>query len=95
MASEILSASELERFSYCPLSWWLSRSQDTTSERLEVGERRHGNLSNDLQQVIDSEKRVMSWERAVLWFSLVATMLALVALREPGAIFLLCRTGNG
>ncbi len=80
MASEILSASELERFSYCPLSWWLSRSQDTTSERLEEGERRHGDLSNDLQQVIDSEKRVMSWERAVLWFSLVATMLALVAI---------------
>ncbi len=80
MASEILSASELERFSYCPLSWWLSRSQDTTSERLEEGERRHGDLSNNLQQVIDSEKRVMSWERAVLWFSLVATMLALVAI---------------
>jgi CRISPR-associated exonuclease Cas4 len=47
---------------------------------LEEGERRHGDLSNDLQQVIDSEKRVMSWERAVLWFSLVATMLALVAI---------------
>jgi CRISPR-associated exonuclease Cas4 len=80
MVSEILSASELERFSYCPLSWWLSRSQDTTSERLEEGERRHGDLSNNLKQVIDTEKRVMVWERAVLWFSLIATILALVAI---------------
>lgn len=80
MASPIISASELERFCYCPLSWWLGRQTEFTSQRLEQGTARHEEMSSDLQTIVDKEIWSLAWERAALWFSLIATILALLGL---------------
>jgi len=80
VAGPIISASELERYCYCPLSWWLGRQEDATSQKLTQGTARHEEMSSDLRTIVDNEKCAMVWERAALWFSLVATILALLGL---------------
>jgi len=80
MPAPIISASELERFCYCPLSWWLSRGHEANSESLDQGERMHETLSTELETIVQVEKKALVWERAVLWFSLAATILALIGI---------------
>lgn len=80
MPEPMISASELERFCYCPLSWWLSRDKEMVSESLKQGERRHEDINNDLRTILENEKKILQWEGLVLWFSLIATFLALIGL---------------
>lgn len=75
---ETISASDLERFAYCPLSWWLSTKSDITSPVLEEGEREHKALSVELSDIMNEERKARIWERVVLWFALTATALAAV-----------------
>jgi CRISPR-associated exonuclease Cas4 len=78
MEMETISASDLERFAYCPLSWWLSTKGDVTSPILEEGEREHKALSIELADIMNQEKKARMWERVVLWFALTATVLAMI-----------------
>jgi CRISPR-associated exonuclease Cas4 len=80
MAEPVISSSELERYCYCPLSWWLGRQEEAHSEKLENGVAKHEGVSQELRSILDSEKKALAWERAVLWFSLIATVLALLGL---------------
>jgi CRISPR-associated exonuclease Cas4 len=75
---EFISASELERFGYCPLSWWQGRTAQATSEALKQGTRSHERISDDLKTIMASEERAGSWERVVLWFSAVSTLMAII-----------------
>jgi len=75
---ETISASDLERFAYCPLSWWLSTKGDVTSPVLEEGEKEHKALSVELSAIMDEERKARIWERMVLWFALTATVLAVI-----------------
>ncbi len=75
---EYISASDLERYGYCPLSWWLSRENTVTSPALEKGEKRHDEMAEDLAQIKEEEETALVWERSVIMFSIVATALALV-----------------
>jgi len=77
---ETISASDLERYGYCPLSWWLSRKEDVTSPILEEGEKVHEALSEELASIIDQEAKARIWEKAVLWFAIIATFLALIGI---------------
>jgi CRISPR-associated exonuclease Cas4 len=83
---ETISASDLERFGYCPLSWWLGMQSDVTSDALEEGEKRHEMVSNNLSNILIEEKRARSWERWILIFSVVATVLGLVGLSSIGFV---------
>jgi CRISPR-associated exonuclease Cas4 len=75
---EFISASELERFGYCPLSWWLGRSAKVSSEALKQGSKNHERISEDLKTIMTNDEKAGSWERAVLWFSAVSTLMAIV-----------------
>ena len=78
MGLQSISASELERFSYCPLSWWLGRQEEFTSEALENGEARHGEVAKGLGEIVSTERSARDWEMLVLVFSVVATALGIV-----------------
>jgi CRISPR-associated exonuclease Cas4 len=80
MPEPMISASELERFCYCPLSWWLSLDKEMVSESLKEGERRHEDFNTDLRTILENEKKTLQWEGVVLWFSLISTFLALIGL---------------
>ena len=80
MQGETISASDLERFGYCPLSWWLGMQVDVTSDALEAGEKQHELVSDNLTKILDEEKKARSWERLILIFSAVATVLGVLGL---------------
>lgn len=78
MDPEYISASDLERFGYCPLSWWNGRTAQASSEALKQGTKNHDRISDDLRSIMVNEEKAGSWARAVLWFSAVSTLMAIV-----------------
>lgn len=75
---DFISASELERFGYCPLSWWQGRTARVSSDALKQGAKNHERISEDLKAIMASEEKAGSWERAVLWFSAISTLMAII-----------------
>ena len=84
MHQETISASELERYCYCPLSWWLSLEVQVTSEALKRGDQEHETFSRDLNLIVKRETEARNWEMVVLVFSVIATILGLVGLSLMG-----------
>ena len=86
MQGETISASDLERFGYCPLSWWLGLQSDVTSDALEQGEKKHEIVSNNLSEHPRRGEEGESWERWILIFSTVATVLGVLGLSLLGFV---------
>ncbi len=77
---EVISASELERYGYCPLSWWLGRQVQAHNQELEEGDRAHRNKADEYRRIRRMDQTAWDWERMVFLFSLVATVLAVTGL---------------
>lgn len=78
---DFVSAGDLEKFGYCPLSWWLSRELPSDeSPNLREGEDRHAALSEDLRGIEQHEHRAREAESGVLYFAVAATMVATIGL---------------
>lgn len=75
-----ISASEIERYGYCPLSWWLSRTKKVDSEELREGDRRHAAISEDLHDIVSTESSMRSWGTVAILASSMATIIALLGL---------------
>jgi len=75
----IISASELDRYAYCPLSWWLERQgQEAEGPELEAGEREHRHAGEILEEARSKEAEAKESDRGVLWFAVAATILSVV-----------------
>ncbi len=78
----MISASDVERYGYCPLSWWLSvRGVDATGEEIEEGLKAHRDLGESLKTLVHEEKRsreVSNTLLALLIGTLVVVIFALV-----------------
>ncbi len=74
-----ISAGDLEKFCYCPLSWQL-RDNETREECLDQGRERHDLMADELQGIVRGERRAMQYEHLVIASSVVATALALIGL---------------
>ncbi len=72
-----ISAGDLEKFCYCPLSWKLSGSENADAKTAE-GSVRHHRMAGELESIVEGERRASAYERAVIVSSLLATALALV-----------------
>jgi len=77
---EVISASDLERYGYCPLSWWLGRTFQSHTPEQERGELVHRNKAEEYRRIRQMEQRAWDWERMVFLFSLVATVLAVTGI---------------
>jgi CRISPR-associated exonuclease Cas4 len=77
---EVISASDLERYGYCPLSWWLGRTFQSHTPAQERGELAHRNKAVEYRRIRQMEQRAWDWERMVFLFSLVATVLAVTGI---------------
>jgi len=75
-----ISAGDLEKFSYCPLSWWLSRDDDRDGGALAKGVAAHEELGESLWEIQVSEKAARQAETLVFWYAVVATIIALLGL---------------
>ena len=80
MALEPISASDIERYGYCPLSWWLNLQSEVTSEQLEQGEKEHAAVAQDLTDIVQRQKRASYWEMLVLGLSVVATAFGILGI---------------
>ncbi len=54
--AEVIAASDLERYGYCPLSWWLGRDHQVQSPKLASGSREHSELSEELEDIRSKER---------------------------------------
>jgi len=89
-AGEPISAADVEKFGYCPLSWWLSRGQaPEEGEELAMGEARHAEASEELQGIDVHETRSHEAETGILYFAVAATIVATF-----GLTFILGRTAQ-
>ncbi len=75
-----ISASEIEKFAYCPLSWWLSEDDEEQSPELVKGEKRHAKLSRRIHSILTHEERAKESETGVLFFAIGATIVSIVGL---------------
>jgi CRISPR-associated exonuclease Cas4 len=74
-----ISAADLEKFCYCPLSWKLQDAENG-DRALAAGRERHQKMAEDLEDIVVRERRASVFERWVLISSLMATALALIGL---------------
>ena len=75
-----ISAGDLEKYSYCPLSWWLSAEFEGDSEGLTQGIKEHEKFGKSLWKIEANEKTARESERLVFWWAIAATLFALVGL---------------
>ena len=75
-----ISAGDLEKYCYCPLSWWLSDEEDSENESLAQGIKGHEQLGKSLWRIDSGERVATQSERVVFWWAVVATILAIIGL---------------
>lgn len=73
------SAGEVEKFGYCPLSWWLSE-KDAEEEDLSDGERKHAEIAAEITTIRRREGSAKESETAVLYFAVAATFISILGL---------------
>ena len=87
--AEVISASDLERYGYCPLSWWLGRQFQSHNPAQEQGDIAHRDKAEEYRRIRSIEQKAWDWERMVFLFSLVATVLAVTGIslmRATGSV---------
>lgn len=75
-----ISASEIEKFAYCPLSWWLSRDEEEQKPELVEGERKHARITRKIGDILAHEERARESETLVLYFAIAATIASIIGL---------------
>ncbi len=79
--TELISAADVEKFGYCPLSWWLSRGlAPEEGPELAEGERKHEAASADLKGIELHEARAREAETGVMYFAIAASIVAILGL---------------
>lgn len=75
-----ISAGDLEKFAYCPLSFLLSLEYDKRREDLDKGIEEHERLGKTLWRIDASERTARESERLVFWWAVAATLCAIIGL---------------
>ncbi len=77
-SDRIISASDVEKYAYCPLSWWLSELKvKENEEELRKGSQSHAMIGKDVKKIKVKEKLSEESERYMLWFSLIAIVIGI------------------
>ncbi|KAA0014878.1 CRISPR-associated protein Cas4 [Thermoplasmatales archaeon ex4484_30] len=72
-----VSAGDLEKYAYCPLSWWLSKQQKLTSKE---GVKWHKKIEEDITDIKRKEITLKFYEKFILFFALSATIVSFIGL---------------
>jgi CRISPR-associated exonuclease Cas4 len=77
-----VSAGDLEKYGYCPLSWGLSRGEEEQeeSEVLEKGTKRHTEIGTEIDKIRKHEEKVKEMDTGIMYFSIGATIVAVIGL---------------
>ncbi len=71
----MISASDIEKYTYCPLSWYLSKKM-----RVDVkeGEERHRKIARDVEKVVEYEKEAKKESSLFIYYLAAATIITVV-----------------
>lgn len=72
------SAGDVEKFSYCPLSWWLGVRGDGASPVTAAGTGRHLELNSDLTAFSQNKHNAALYSRMIMYYALISTFLAVL-----------------
>ncbi len=75
---DYISAGDIEKYSYCPLSWWLSRNEKKDEEN--QGVKRHREISKGAEEMRKNYSQMKEFESMAIYFSIGATIIALVGI---------------
>ena len=79
MPKQIISASEMERYGYCPLSWHLDlKGVDAEGEEVNTGVEKHKEMGDSLKNLLVEEEK--SRETSTTLMTVVAMIMSLVTL---------------
>ena len=74
---EIVSAGDIEKYSYCPLSWWLSKNHKTVAKK---GVENHKKIETELKEIRKKEKILGLYEKYILFISIASSGIALLGI---------------
>ena len=69
-----VSPGDLEKYAFCPLSWWLSKEYKVVYKE---GVKHHKKIGDELKEIKEKEKKVKFYEKYILFFSVAATLVAI------------------
>jgi len=73
----MFSAADVEKFGYCPLTWWLSRQDvEETGPAIEEGITKHEAMGDEILSIEHHEKSAHESETTILYFAVAATIIA-------------------
>jgi CRISPR-associated exonuclease Cas4 len=73
-----LSASDVEKYGYCPLSWWLSEQNNIEEkETLKKGSEKHAQIGKNVKAIRTQEQMRKESERTLILFSLIAIVIGI------------------
>ncbi len=86
-ALPVISAADLEKYGYCPLSWWRSLAEEmqpapppppsVVQAQLDAGRAAHDAAGHDLEEIRTGEAVVLESEQYILSFASVAAGIAI------------------
>jgi len=74
---EYISAGDIEKYSYCPLSWWLSRGE---KNRDSEGVRKHREIGEMARKGMMKVREERESERGVIYLAMGGTFIALIGI---------------
>jgi len=77
MPKQVISASEMERYGYCPLSWYLDlKGIEAEGEEVNTGVEKHKEIGTSLRNLLDEEEK--SRETSTTLMTIVGVIMTLV-----------------
>lgn len=81
MGKKVITCSELERFAYCPYSWWLSREGvKGEGEAIRQGVENHHRLEEGLEMIKEMDDAAGVAEKGLVGFNIGTIVLAVLGL---------------
>lgn len=75
---DYLSASDIERFGYCPLNWWLKfRGSKEKGKELAEGVTEHKVIAKDISTITEKEMSATRSQLGILWFAIIAVLMGI------------------
>lgn len=73
---EMVATGDLEKYAYCPLSWWLSEQEETVDS--VEGVRRHDEVGQELESIRQDEQKHKQYNNIIMGLIGAASLLAVV-----------------
>ena len=77
---DYVSAGDIEKYSYCPLSWWFSLREKGNTNAQEQGIERHEVVENRLSSVREKESLARRLSDMIMYISMAATVVSLIGI---------------